>query len=92
MVKVALPPYTEGCDADKEKVACDYPVTDLNKIIRVKFKEALPNAAKLIENFHWTNADQNAVANDITNNGMTDDEAAKKWVEANPDVWKAWLP
>ena len=48
--------------------------------------------ATFIKNFKWTNADQNSVANDITNNGMTDAEAAKKWADANPDTWKAWIP
>ena len=92
MVQVKLPPYTAGCDADKEKVACDYPVTDLNKIISTKFNNEGGKAATLVKNFKWTNADQNEVANDITNNGMSDDEAAKKWVDAHPDVWKAWIP
>ncbi len=92
IVKVNLPPYTEGCDADTEKVACDYPVTDLNKIIGTKFNNEGGDAATFIKNFNWTNADQNTVANDITNNGMTDAEAAKKWVDANPDTWKAWIP
>ncbi len=92
MVQVKLPPYTAGCDADKEKVACDYPVTDLNKIISTKFNNEGGNAATLIKKFKWTNADQNSVANDITNNGMTDAQAAQKWVDANEAVWKAWMP
>jgi glycine betaine/proline transport system substrate-binding protein len=92
MVKVNLPPYTAGCDADKEKVACDYPVTDLQKIISTKFNNEGGDAATLVKNFHWTNADQNAVADDITNNGMTPEQAAKKWVDANEAVWKAWVP
>ena len=33
LVKVNLPPYTEGCDADPAKIACDYPKYDLNKIV-----------------------------------------------------------
>ena len=35
---------------------------------------------------------QNAVATDIAQNKRTDDAAAKKWLDAHPDVWKAWLP
>jgi glycine betaine/proline transport system substrate-binding protein len=92
LVKINLPPYTPGCDADKEKVACDYPVTDLNKIISTKFNNEGGDAATLIKNFHWTNADQNTVANDITNNNMTPEQAAKKWVDANEAAWKAWVP
>ena len=49
-------------------------------------------AFTLVKNFKWTNADQNAVAYDIAENKMSNDEAAKKWLDAHPDVWKAWLP
>jgi len=92
LVRINLPPYTAGCDADKEKVACDYPETNLNKIIRVKFNETGGDAAKFIKNFNWTNADQNQVAEYITNEGMTAEAAAKKWVDANEAKWKAWIP
>jgi ABC-type proline/glycine betaine transport systems, periplasmic components len=92
MVKVNLPPYTEGCDADPKKVACDYPPYDLNKVVSKKFADTGGKAYQLVKNFQWTNDDQNAVANDITNNGMSADDAAKKWVDANPDKWKAWIP
>ena len=33
LVKVDLPPYKPGCDADPAKVACDYPPYKLNKIV-----------------------------------------------------------
>jgi ABC-type proline/glycine betaine transport systems, periplasmic components len=92
LVRVKLPEYTEGCDADPKKVACDYPVYELDKIVSKRFADTGGKAFELVKNFRWTNEDQNSVANDITNNGMSPEEAAKKWVEANPDKWKAWLP
>jgi len=92
LVKVNLPAYTTGCDADPKKVACDYPPYVLDKIVSKKFSETGGKAYELIKNFKWTNDDQNKVADDITNNGMSDEDAAKKWVDAHPDVWKAWLP
>ncbi|MEV5409577.1 glycine betaine ABC transporter substrate-binding protein, partial [Thermopolyspora sp. NPDC052614] len=92
LVRVKLPEYTQGCDADPKKVACDYPAYELDKIVSKKFADTGGKAYELVKNFQWTNADQNAVANDITNNGMSAEDAAKKWVEANPDKWKAWLP
>ncbi len=45
--------------------------------------------ATLVKNFSWTNADQNAVALDIES-GMTPEEAAQKWIDANPDKVAAW--
>lgn len=92
LVHVALPPYTTGCDADPQKVACDYPPYHLNKIVSATFANSGSPAFSVIKNFTWTNADQNSVANDIAANKLTDDAAAKKWLDANPDKWKAWLP
>lgn len=90
--RVKLPPYTEGCDADLEKVACDYPEYKLNKIVSKKFADTGGKAFELVRNFSWTNEDQNLVSDYITNQDMTAEEAAKKWVEENPDKWKAWIP
>jgi len=49
-------------------------------------------AFDLIKNFNWTNEDQNLVASYIAVDKMSNDEAAKKWLDANESVWKAWLP
>ncbi|MEV4295832.1 ABC transporter substrate-binding protein [Microbispora rosea] len=92
LVKVNLPAYTEGCDSDPKKVACDYPPYDLDKIVSKKFADTGGKAYELVKAFQWTNDDQNAVADDITNNGMSAEDAAKKWVEANTAKWQAWMP
>jgi glycine betaine/proline transport system substrate-binding protein len=90
--KVNLPAYRAGCDADAKKVACDYPPYTLDKIASAKFAASGGKAYQFIKNFRWTNDDQNEVADDITNNGMTDAQAAKKWVDSHESVWKAWIP
>ena len=92
LVQVKLPPYTAGCDADLKKVACDYPPYTLNKIARTEFLDKGGDAATFIKNFKWGNADQNSVADAITNKKMTDEEAAKAWIDANPTVWQSWIP
>lgn len=91
-VLVKLPPYTAGCDADPKKVACDYPPYILDKVVSKKFADTGGAAYELVKNFSWTNADQNLVSDYMTNQNMSADEAAKKWVEENEAVWKAWLP
>lgn len=88
---IALPPYTPGCDADPATIACDYPPYILNKIASKKFMDSGSPAASLIKNFTWTNDDQNSVAKSITVDKMTNDEAAKKWVDANQDKVNVWL-
>jgi glycine betaine/proline transport system substrate-binding protein len=92
LVHVPLPPYTEGCDADPKKVACDYPPYELNKIASTKFQAGGGPAFELIKNFQWTNDDQNEVAKYIAVDKLSNDEAAKKWLDANEATWKAWLP
>ena len=91
LVKVDLPAWTEGCDADPAKVACDYPLYKLNKVVSTKFASSGSPAVDLIKRFSWTNEDQNLVAKYIAQDKMTAEDAAKKWVDANPDKVAAWL-
>jgi glycine betaine/proline transport system substrate-binding protein len=91
LVHVSLPTYTPGCDADAKKVKCDYQPYDLDKIVSKKFADSGSPAAALVKNFHWSNDDQNSIARDIAQNKLSDDDAAKKWIDAHPDVWQAWL-
>ncbi len=90
--KVSLPPYEPGCDADPEKVDCDYPEYVLDKIASAEFMESGSPAAELVQNFEWTNDDQNTVAKYIAEDGMAQEDAAEKWIEDNPDKVQAWLP
>ena len=92
LVKVNLPPFKDGCQPEGSGVACDYPPYDLNKIASAKFASSGSPAAELAKKFQWTNDDQNVVARSIAVDKMTPDDAAKKWVDANPDKVKAWLP
>lgn len=91
LVKVKLPEYKQGCDADAAKVACDYPVYKLDKIVSTKFAESDSPAYDLVKNFTWTNDDQNTVAKYIAVDKMTPEAAAEKWVEANRDKVDAWI-
>jgi glycine betaine/proline transport system substrate-binding protein len=88
--RVKLPPYTAGCDADPKTIACDYPPYTLNKVASAAWVAAGGPAVDFIKKFNWTNDDQNKVAADIAA-GKTYDQAAKAWIDANPDKVKAWL-
>jgi glycine betaine/proline transport system substrate-binding protein len=93
LVKIELPPYTEGCDADATNITCDYaPYSPLDKYISKNLEDKAPQAAELIKNFEWTAEHQNTVADYITNDGMSREEAAAKWVADNEAVWKPWIP
>jgi glycine betaine/proline transport system substrate-binding protein len=93
LVKIDLPAWTEGCDADPENITCDYaPYSPLDKYISKNLEDKAPKAAQFIKNFQWTAEDQNTVSNYITNDQMDREEAAKKWADENEDTWKAWIP
>lgn len=93
LVKIDLPPYTAGCDADPAAITCDYaPYSPLDKYISKNLVDKAPKAADFIKNFSWSAEHQNTVADYITNQDMTREEAAKKWAEENEAVWKAWIP
>jgi glycine betaine/proline transport system substrate-binding protein len=91
MKKVSLPKYTPGCDSNPAKIACDYPKYNLNKVVATRFAKSKSPAYTLVKNFHWTNDDQNLVAKYIAADHMNPADAAKKWIDANPDKVKAWL-
>jgi glycine betaine/proline transport system substrate-binding protein len=91
LVKVNLPPYTAGCDAVAEKIACDYPAYDLDKIVSKKFADSGSPAYDLVKKFSWTNDDQNQVAKYIAEDKLSPDAAAEKWVTANQSKVDAWL-
>jgi glycine betaine/proline transport system substrate-binding protein len=91
LAKVALPPYEEGCQDDPAKVDCDYPETVLKKIVSTSWVEEGGPGVDLVENFEWTNEDQNLVAKYISDEGMSNEDAAAQWVEENPDKVAEWL-
>ena len=45
----------------------------------------------LLKNMNFTNDDQNVVAKYISEDGMSAEDAAAKWVADNPDKVDAWL-
>jgi len=91
LVQVKLPPYKKGCDAVPAKVDCDYPIYHLNKVISTSFAESGSSAVGLVKNFHWTNDDQNSVAQAITEGGLEPEQAAQDWIDAHPKQVDAWL-
>ncbi len=83
-------PANDWTDAAQASGLTDYPATPLIKLATKKLMDSGSPFATLIQNFQWTNEDQNSVAADIE--GGTDAAAAaQKWIDANPDKVAAWL-
>ncbi|GAB2580923.1 ABC transporter substrate-binding protein [Microlunatus antarcticus] len=92
LAKVNLPPYVDGCDADPEKIACDYASTPLQKVVAKEFVDSGSPAYQVVHKFTWTNDDQNVVGKYIAEDKMAPEAAADKWIADNPDKVAAWLP
>ena len=89
LARINFPP-NDWTDAAQASGLTDYPATPLIKLASKRLMDSGSPFAKLLQNFQWTNEDQNGVAADIEG-GMDPAAAAQKWIDANPDKVKAWL-
>jgi len=83
-------PANDWTDVTKASGLTDYPETPLVKLATAKLMDSGSPFAVLVQNFEWTNQDQNQVALDIES-GMSPEAAAKKWIDAHPDIVAQWL-
>jgi glycine betaine/proline transport system substrate-binding protein len=51
-----------------------------------------PCAFELIQNINFDNAQIAEAASRVDVDGMTPEEAAKKWIDENKAVWETWMP
>jgi glycine betaine/proline transport system substrate-binding protein len=98
LVEVELPPYTDECGAiaaeDPDAAVgygCDYAEDVLYKAFSAELETKDAAAFAFLSSFSWTDVDQNDVALQIQE-GTDPSEAAQSWIDANTDVWQAWLP
>ena len=95
LVQVKLPDITPECEeslaSQDGAYACDYPVDELYKAANAGLEEKNPAAFALLSKMQLTTEQQSEIAGFVERDGLTPEEAAKKWVDANPDVWQAWL-
>ena len=98
LVQVKLPPRFPGCKdtvtkpvGDVKQYRCAYSTFVIGKLFTTKFAQSGSPAVAVIKRWRWTNEDQNLVAKWIAGDHMDPDEAAEKWVKANPGKVNAWL-
>jgi len=53
LVHVVLPAFTPGCNKDPAKIACDYPVYHLHKVVATKFAASGSPAYEMMKRFSW---------------------------------------
>jgi glycine betaine/proline transport system substrate-binding protein len=97
LVEVKLPDVTPECLASAAsnppdgKYACDYILDEIYKAANAGLEKKNKAAFDFISKFSLTTDQQSEIAGYIDRDGMAADAAAKKWVDANPDVVKGWL-
>ena len=94
LTEVELPPYSEECYAEAASggVDCDYPPDELFKIFWNGLAEEAPEAYTLLKNMNYTTEDQIGMIAAVELEGKSVEDAARDWLAANEDTWRAWLP
>ena len=92
MVEIQLPQWTEECYPSGENFDCGWPSDDVAKLAWPGFEEDFPEAYEFFQNFTITNVQQNEMVLAVTDDGKDYAEAAQDWVDANEDIWSAWIP
>lgn len=62
----------------------------IHTLVRLGLKEDQPDAYHVLDQFEWTPADMESVMVDISE-GMSEQEAAKKWIAANEATVNEWV-
>jgi glycine betaine/proline transport system substrate-binding protein len=95
LTEVKLPDVTDECLASAAaadgKYACDYPADPLYKAASAKLEAKNPAAFAFLSKLQLTTEQQNEIAAMVDSDGMTAADAAKAWVDANPDIVAGWL-
>ncbi len=91
LTQVELPAYSDDCYADAAAIDCAYPADELMKILSGGLAEKDSAVHSFLKNFNYGSDAQIAMLGDM-DGGASVDEAAQNWVDANEDVWRAWLP
>jgi glycine betaine/proline transport system substrate-binding protein len=87
MVEVGLPDYDEA-----NPYATDWPEDITFNFGDPTFKDRHPEAYQMIKAMRLTNTEQSAMILDVDVNGMKVEKAVRKWMDANEDIWRAWIP
>lgn len=94
LTPIQLPPYSDECYAKQETggIDCGYPTDVIVKAMWPGLKEYAPEAYQFVKNINFTNEDQISMLAMVEIEGLTVEEAARRWMEQNEITWEAWIP
>jgi glycine betaine/proline transport system substrate-binding protein len=82
-------PYDLKILEDPEKTLGE--AEEIDVIVRQGFEEDFPDAAKMLSNMYFTDAQLGEVMYNINVDGMDPEEAGEKWVDENPNIVSSWI-
>ncbi|AZV77045.1 glycine/betaine ABC transporter substrate-binding protein [Parasedimentitalea marina] len=86
------PAQGECVEEDQQRdTACGFAQASVNKIVSKSLPENWPKAAKFIEQFTLTNAEQNAMILEVDQGGRPLEEVVQDWITANEAKWTSWI-
>ena len=96
LTEVQLPAFDEECEEaarerDGEGYDCDYANDVLFKAFWLGLEDKAPAAFRFLSRFRYTKDDQQEIAFQVDSEGVPMQQAAQRWIEENPDVWRPWL-
>ncbi len=71
--------------------ACGFNQANVGKLVNRGFQTTWPDAYVFVESFQMDNASQNAMILQVDQEGMSVEDAAAGWIEANEAVWSPWV-
>ncbi len=94
--KVELPEFNESCGELQASgdggVDCDYPEDPIFKAASGKLQDKDADVYAFLKAFTLSNDDQLSMLPAMEIDGEDPAVVAARWVDANADTWKAWLP
>jgi glycine betaine/proline transport system substrate-binding protein len=86
---IDFPPYTDGCrPVDGGDGKCGSPDGYLKKAVNENFPKTHPGAAAIFKNISFNTSQIGAMAALVDEDKMSHEDAAKKWLADNENVWK----
>lgn len=92
---IEFPPYFDGCrisdGGDLTTTGCGSPRGWLKKAAYYQFPKTHPQAYTAFSRVSFTTPQIGEMAALVDVEGMTHEDAAKKWLADNEEVWKPWV-
>lgn len=95
---IAFPEYTAECYTDPAwglnpdmAYDCGKPFGDIWKVAWAGFDDQWPGAAAAVSAFSIDNDTMGQLITQVDLEGMSVEDAVAGWMDANPDIWQAWI-